>query len=369
MLGWFNSRNPKSQRQPARRQPPRGQLESLERRDLMTVTFHGGALMPHVEVQAVYYGRDWSTNTTYKNQAISNEGFLKNVVNSSYMDMLTNAGYNVGRGTFDSGRILLKDVNKSYYLTDSQIRTDLQSLVSNGSLKAPDANRLFIVYVEPGVAIKNDHSSNSTSQKDFLGYHGAYAGRDASGRSADMHYAVIAYPGGYNPTASSQGFKTNFDQLTAVASHELAEAVTDPNVNYKKLGWYDDQKGEIGDIVNGQEVVLNGYVVQKEADKSGRAMSPAGSSAYRSLSSSSLLVGMNLQTVEDGSAHVVGLLERSTEPNHGSGPKSTTVSTLHVETQLGVSSAQPGSNALPQQLLADAFFCRLGKSDLRHDLD
>ena len=59
----------------------------------------------------------------------------------------------------------------------------------------------------------------------------------------------MAYPGGWNPTAAQEGFRTNFDQLTAVTSHELAEAVTDPNVGTGQLGWYDEQlNGEIGDI-------------------------------------------------------------------------------------------------------------------------
>jgi hypothetical protein len=29
------------------------------------VTYHGGALLPHVEVQALYYGSDWN-NSAYK---------------------------------------------------------------------------------------------------------------------------------------------------------------------------------------------------------------------------------------------------------------------------------------------------------------
>jgi len=75
------------------------------------------------------------------------------------------------------------------------------------------------------------------------------AGTNQSGQRIDIHYAVIAYPGGGNV---SQGHGT-INDITAVTSHEMAEAVTDPNVNYKALGWYDDtfnhgQGAEIGDI-------------------------------------------------------------------------------------------------------------------------
>ncbi len=258
-------------------------IEQLEAREMMTVNYYGGGVLPHVKVQGLYLGKDWYTSANY--QTTGNlELFMKTVVNSPYMDMLTCAGYGVGRGSFDQGRLDLVDINKGYYLTDTSIRQQLQAFVSAGYLTAPDSNRLFVVYVEPGVAIMNDHDGNSTSIKDFLGYHGAFAGRDYYGRGADFHYAVIAYPGGIN--YSSNIFPNSFAQLTSVTSHELAEAVTDPNVNYKTLGWYDPHRGEIGDIVNGQTFIMNGYVVQKESDRFDRAMTTSGVSGAATYASS-----------------------------------------------------------------------------------
>src|SRR5260370_14030725 len=138
----------------------------------MTVTYQGGAVMPHVEAQGVYLGQDWYNNPSLYNQAGQTEGFLRSIVSGSYMDMLTGAGYGVGRGTADQGRIWLENINKNYYLEDSHIRSDLQTMISSGNLRTPDANRLYVVYVEPGVAIQNDHDNYSTSQKNFHGYHG-----------------------------------------------------------------------------------------------------------------------------------------------------------------------------------------------------
>jgi hypothetical protein len=40
----------------------RPSLEGLEDRDLMSVTPHGGAILPHVEVQALYYGSNWNND-------------------------------------------------------------------------------------------------------------------------------------------------------------------------------------------------------------------------------------------------------------------------------------------------------------------
>jgi len=50
--------------------------------------------------------------------------------------------------------------------------------------------------------------------------------------------------------------------LTAVSSHEIAEAITDPDVNYKTLGWYETQRGEIGRHHGEQIAQLGGYTVQ-----------------------------------------------------------------------------------------------------------
>jgi len=282
----------------ARRGLRRLTAETLEDRRMMTVTYHGGAVLPHVEVQGVYYGQDWYNNGALYNQAGQMEGFLNTLVRGSYMDMLTNVGYGVGRGTQDQGRLWLANPNKSQWLTDSGIRGQLQSMIYNGTLKTPDSNRLYVVYVEPGVAILNDHDNSSNSQKDFLGYHGAFAGRDLYGRAADIHYAVIAYPGGYNPTAAADGFRTSFDQMTEVTSHEVTEAVTDPNVNYKYEGWYDDNRnGEIGDLANLKKVYWDGYCVQLEVNAADQLIAPYGWSYYTSYGTFSAPSSRALATV------------------------------------------------------------------------
>src|SRR5438445_11814883 len=78
------------------------QVEQLETRELLTVTFHGGALLPHVEAQAVYLGSDWN-GSALQTEKMNLDQFVSTIVNSPYMDMLTNAGYNVGPGTASAG--------------------------------------------------------------------------------------------------------------------------------------------------------------------------------------------------------------------------------------------------------------------------
>lgn len=269
--------NRKPTRQARRRKPAAGRFEPLESRELLTVTYQGGALLTNVETQAVYLGSDWGTNSTLQAQEKNTDQYLSALVGGSYMDMLNNAGYGVGRGTASTGVVDSIGINKSVDLTDTQIQTDLKTLISSSGsgLQAPDANRLYMVYVEPGVVVQ---MGSATSQTSFLGYHGAFA----DGNSV-IHYAVMPGPGSPNPTPSSQGFGSAFDELTSVSSHELAEAVTDPNVNFSTMGWYDFQlNGEIGDLAEGHESTITGptgaqYVVQDVVNKNDQVISPATS--------------------------------------------------------------------------------------------
>ena len=246
-------------------------VETLEPRRLLTVTFHGGAVLANVEAQNVFLGSDWQTTSSLQTQKTTLDQYTSMLVSSAFMDMLSNAGYGVNRGTATAGVVDNISLNKTTGITDASIQQNLQAMINAGQLQTPDANRLYIVYVEPNVLI---NLNGATSANTFLGYHGAFGGKTKAGANADIHYAVIAYPGGPNPTASSQGFSSIQDELTAVASHEIAEAVTDPNVNYKSLSWYDDNlNGEVGDLTR-VTVSFNGFLVQEIVNKNDQAMNP-----------------------------------------------------------------------------------------------
>src|SRR5882762_7485001 len=129
IFGGNRASSPRSRKQASRR--PFG-FEHLEGRDLLAVTFHGGALLPHVEAQAVYLGSDWSTNSSLTSQAAAVDQYVNYLVTSPYMDMLTNAGYNVGEGSATAGKTLGLSLNKSTGITDATIHSDLQSAISSG---------------------------------------------------------------------------------------------------------------------------------------------------------------------------------------------------------------------------------------------
>src|SRR6185369_13493575 len=110
------------------------QVEQLESRQLLTVTYQGGALIAHVEAQAVYLGSDWNSaaQQTEKTQL---DQFVSTVVNSPYMDMLAGAGYNVGRGTSSTGVVDNITLDKTTTgITDVQIQGQIQAMITAGQL-------------------------------------------------------------------------------------------------------------------------------------------------------------------------------------------------------------------------------------------
>jgi hypothetical protein len=242
-------------------------VEGLEERCVPTVTYHGGALLTHVETQAVYLGSGWNSPTVSA-QTGALDTYLASLVKGPYLEALTRAGYGVGTGTASAGVVDPANLPDGTFLQDGNIQAELESLVYNGKVAAPDANRLYVVYVQPNVVV-SDGSLDST--QGLLGYHGAFAGVTAAGKVVDVHYAVMAYPGGDVGNAALTA--SAFDTLAAVSSHEVAESATDPNVGYKALGWYDNFRGEIGDITEGDLTRLNGYLVQQVAGPNDQPLS------------------------------------------------------------------------------------------------
>jgi hypothetical protein len=259
------TRQAKSPRRAPRTRPT---LEALEDRRVPAVSFFGGNLLPQVQAQALFLGNEFSSGPAAAETAAL-DASLKGLATGPYLQALTRAGYGVGPGSAAAGAIDGTALTAGSTVSDAFIRARLQADISGGLLKAPNANTLYVVYVEPNVAV-NLGLGQGTTQQGILGYHTAFLG--AGG--APIRYAVVASPGGAAGNSTLPEASSALDQLTAVTSHELSEAVTDPdvnsNVNGGRLGWFDPQRGEIGDIEENNPnafVRLDGNLVQEVADQ------------------------------------------------------------------------------------------------------
>jgi hypothetical protein len=213
---------------------------------LPNVTYHGGPLLNNVQIQSVFDGAAWSTNASLQQMITQVDGFLQYFPTSPYMDVLKQ--YNVGHGAFQNDVVLPQNPPGGQTIDDSQIRQLLDTAIAGHQLAAPTANQLYIFFTAPGTTVT---AHGQSSANDFAGYHDAFT--DSAG--AAVYYAVVPYPtGGVANVPLS-----DLQQTTVILSHEIAEAVTDPDT---QTGWFDARQGEIGDIAAGTTGTLHGYVMQ-----------------------------------------------------------------------------------------------------------
>jgi hypothetical protein len=114
-----------------------------------------------------------------------------------------------------------------------------------------------MIHFPAGVSIEFDQGISCV---DFCAYHSTF-----QRNGTNVYYAVI--PDMSGRCSGDCGPSSQLGNTTAVASHELAESVTDPAVGLAAdygppLGWFDRDAGEIADICNGQRAMVGGFTVQ-----------------------------------------------------------------------------------------------------------
>ena len=165
-------------------------------------------------------------------------------------------------------------------LTDAQLQTELARQIDLGVLPSPtvdctgNANTVYMVDFPPNVTLVGPPGVG-TSCSAFCAYHNTGT---VGPRGVPLVYAALmdVFTG---PCAGGcAGNATAMEDATTVASHELVEAVTDPDIGLDTLGvyappaaWGDNESacGEIADICAtggpGDAITVNGrtWVVQE----------------------------------------------------------------------------------------------------------
>ena len=221
------------------------------------LSYHQGHLLTAVEVYTIFWGTGWLQDPqSGLIQDLNN--FFDFILTSPLMDLLGEysvAGQQIGHGR----RVGTKPIITSepgtvqhdgrMIVTDSEIRTALKGLISHSTVIQPGSNTLYFIYLPPNV-VSQDEGGSSCTPGGYCGYHDAIDNR--------IFYCVVPYlpcPG------CQSGQNQPLDTLTEVSSHELCEAITDPD---PFTGWNDLKSGEIGDICNFEAAQLGGYNVQKQ---------------------------------------------------------------------------------------------------------
>ncbi len=220
--------------------------------------YHGGPVISQIKAYAVMWGPQVDSATKSGIGAM-----ITAIVNSSYWDMLqqyqTNiksvdgragTGQQITRGSF-AGVLSIHPANTKTTIDDTEIGAELEHQIDLGALPKPDQNTVYLTYFPPGMTITLQGSKSCAV---FCGYHHNYT----SNSYGILYYSVQPDLGG--SCAFGCGFGTSkFENVTAVTSHEITEAATDPAVSNTpgQTAWNTADGKEIGDLCSSTEVRLN----------------------------------------------------------------------------------------------------------------
>jgi hypothetical protein len=211
------------------------------------LTYRNGPLIAAPQVFTLFWGADWQATRSALASQINQ--FFDFVLTSALIDQLAEynvPAYRIGHG-HRAGSITITTPTLKHSVSDTAIQHMLQhEIATNPGVPAPSPDTLYFIFLPPGVKVMQGGSASCTG---FCGYHNDIAGQ--------IFYAVMPYPG----CGGCTGGLPTFDALTATASHELCEAITDP---IPGQGWYDDVHGEIGDICAWKTKKIGVYTIQLE---------------------------------------------------------------------------------------------------------
>jgi hypothetical protein len=129
----------------------------------------------------------------------------------------TMTGYGVGDGSGGLYGELDDTKVASQTITDDDIQQIIQAGITSGELPAPQDQILYAMYFPTSTKITN---FGSAACADFLGYHYEFQATSGAGNK-QVSYAVL-------PRCQTGTNVDTLDQLTTTASHEFAEAASDP---------------------------------------------------------------------------------------------------------------------------------------------
>lgn len=241
------------------------------------LTYFGGRVVSSMQVVQVLWGSGSYPTSVSSTSSPSMATFFDGVLDSPYIDWLDEYdanGQHIARGGFVGQFTITPSIGGST-ISDAQIESELASQILAGHLPAPttdgagNVNTYYAIFFPHGKTITQGGSSSCVSGG-FCAYHGTIA----SVGGHEIYYGVHPDMQAGSGCDVGCGSGTQFQNYTSVASHEMVETITDPEVglaftNAPPLAWYDNDNGEIGDICNAlQDTILGGdgvtYTVQQE---------------------------------------------------------------------------------------------------------
>lgn len=207
----------------------RGHIDSPE------LTYYGGKILENPRFVSIYAGGYWDTQKGRADRSWVDQ-CSASVPKGPHSSVW--AEYGVNPGAFVGSAVVKMPVGQKF-VVDRDIQALVAKALRQSGISKPDGSTVYTVFLPPKVVLQD---GDADSRRGLGGFHGSYV--DPATRKK-VYYAAIVYADGANGIPFTQ---KPVDNITIAASHEWSEAVTDPDVNHGKLGWYNRTFGEIGDI-------------------------------------------------------------------------------------------------------------------------
>jgi hypothetical protein len=222
--------------------------------------YNGGPVVAYPIIYPTFWGSKWS-DAAHQPQAARLVQFLRDLVSSSYMNILTQYGVGTGPGSSQVLEPTFISNGVPATLTDAGIHGIIQKAIDTGVIDGPPPNnvtQVLVIFLDESVEFDDQALQIvmcEPNNDNAFGYHFDF--KVAAGN--ECYYAVIpALDDTCIRNTCPNGCSLNLNETqeqrrTQVTSHEFSEMTTDPIF---KKGWFGPSSDENGDICNGQTTTI-----------------------------------------------------------------------------------------------------------------
>jgi hypothetical protein len=260
---------------------PRLALESLEARTVPAILFGnnlgrvpedlGGPVINTAHVELIFWGNGWNSGVgpALRGQV---QDAVDGIVSGPYLTLLAQYRSSIRSGT-RAGSVTITSSAPPNPFSNAAVVSFLQVNISNGTLPHPgtDSQLLYMVIPQPGTSAGNIGGEHNSAVNSGTRFH-------------------------YGWTINN----SNLGTITTIFSHELAEAVSDPEVNVHTAIVVPSTNDELGDgDAQSFTYRLNGVLVQSLLSERDRAYAVATGQAQNFLVSANRVLTVNGDQLAD----------------------------------------------------------------------
>ena len=193
------------------------------------IPYKGGPVLHAPRAVHIYWGAWWNGAEGKKERAVL-DAFARKVGDSDWYQITAEyADAHGAPGAPELGAsVVADDSEPGEAVTDRGVRKFVLAELAAGAVDWGN-EAMYVVFTPPHTVVSTPWGKTCDA---LCGYHYKFAGTVA-GRTRDVKYLLIPH-GDCNDGCSSPGVHANgaaLDQMTVTLSHELAETVTDPDIN------------------------------------------------------------------------------------------------------------------------------------------